>query len=425
MVRLNNQRSEYKINNSIIKRHACTMHIQSKENYLMNRDRFLKEIQGKHLNFLIGAGATCGLIPTLNLKLQGKSFENLLTSNIYNEGQRRTLYFIWFELWIRKMMINEDSSSSGVLKQYERFVENLVTFLNDEGFDKPKRINIFCSNYDTSFEYIFDKLSKENRLTYFNDGSRGFFKKFISTENFNLQISHVGVSDSFRREIPTINLLKMHGSITWLPTESEIEVNNDNPNFTELCNMRDYIASKIDEFNKDFTNQDEKLLSVEEFEEQILNNESLDEIELGDKLGEIYRHLHEYIDTFYEKYKKLLIVSPSKEKFYDTVFQQHYYQLLRMLSFELEKNDAVLIVFGFSFADEHILEIVRRSIVNPKLKIYIIAFNQNAKKEIERRLGNLRGRIIDYLPTCESPDGREINGNFAYLNSLFDGRETE
>ncbi len=391
----------------------------------MNRDRFLKEIQGKHLNFLIGSGATCGLIPTLNLKLQGKTFENLLTSNIYNEGQRRTLYFIWFELWIRKMMINEDSGSSDVLKQYKRFVENLVTFLNDEGFDKPKRINIFCSNYDTSFEYTFDKLSKENRLTYFNDGSRGFFKKFISTENFNLQISHVGVSDSFRREIPTINLLKMHGSITWLPTEGEIEINNNNPNFTKLCNIRDNIASKIYSFNKNFSNQDAKLLSVEEFEDQILNNESLNEMELRVKLEKIYLHLQEYIDTFYEEYKKLLIVSPSKEKFYDTVFQQHYYQLLRMLSFELEKNDAVLIVFGFSFADEHILEIVRRSIVNPKLKIYIIAFNQNAKEEIERRLGKLGGRIIDYLPTCESPDGREINGDFAYLNSLFDGRETE
>ena len=417
LVRLNNQRSEYKINNSIIKRHACTMHTQLKENYLMNRDRFLKEIQGKHLNFLIGSGATCGLIPTLNLKLQGKTFENLLTSNIYNEGQRRTLYFIWFELWIRKMMINEDSGSSDVLKQYKRFVENLVTFLNDEGFDKPKRINIFCSNYDTSFEYTFDKLSKENRLTYFNDGSRGFFKKFISTENFNLQISHVGVSDSFRREIPTINLLKMHGSITWLPTEGEIEINNNNPNFTKLCNIRDNIASKIYSFNKNFSNQDAKLLSVEEFEDQILNNESLNEMELRVKLEKIYLHLQEYIDTFYEEYKKLLIVSPSKEKFYDRNFNN--------MPFEFEKNDAVLIVFGFSFADEHILEIVRRSIVNPKLKIYIIAFNQNAKEEIERRLGKLGGRIIDYLPTCESPDGREINGDFAYLNSLFDGRETE
>ena len=388
----------------------------------MNSDNFLKEIQGKHVNFLIGSGATCGLVPTLSLKLPGKSFEDLMTLNIYNEGQRKTLYFIWFELWIRKMMITEYDSSNNVLGQYEKFIENLVEFLNNEGFDKHKRINIFCSNYDTSFEYTFDKLSKKNRLTYFNDGGRGFFKKFISTENFNLQISHVGVSDSFRREIPTINLLKVHGSITWLSTEGEIEVNHNNPNFEELRIMSDNIQQKIENINNVVTNLDEKLLSAEEFENQILNNESLSEIELGDKLEKIYLNLQYEIDTFYEKYKKLLIVSPSKEKFYDTVFQQHYYQLLRMLSFELEKDDSVLIVFGFSFADEHILEIVRRSIVNPKLKIYVIAFNQNAKQEIENRLGSSGEKIIEYLPSSESPDGSEINGNFAYLNSLFDGR---
>lgn len=42
----------------------------------MNSDNFLKEIQGKHVNFLIGSGATYGLVPTLSLKLPGKSFED-------------------------------------------------------------------------------------------------------------------------------------------------------------------------------------------------------------------------------------------------------------------------------------------------------------------------------------------------------------
>ena len=93
-----------------------------------------------------------------------------------------------------------------------------------------------------------------------------------------------------------------------------------------------------------------------------------------------------------------------------------------MLSFELEKPDSVLIVFGFSFADEHILEIVRRSIVNPKLKIYVVAYNEVAKKQIEKKLGNLGGNITEYLPSSSSPDGNEVQGNFSYLNSLFDGK---
>ena len=52
-------------------------------------------------------------------------------------------------------------------------------------------------------------------MIYFNDGSRGFLNRYISTENFNLNISHSAMSDNFQRSIPTINLLKIHGSITW------------------------------------------------------------------------------------------------------------------------------------------------------------------------------------------------------------------
>ena len=83
-------------------------------------------------------------------------------------------------------------------------------------------------------------------------------------------------------------------------------------------------------------------------------------------MAAIYKVASEKVESFYNLYKNFPVVNPTKEKFSDTVFQQHYYQLLRMLSFELEKQDSVLVVFGFSFADEHILEIVRRSIVNPK-----------------------------------------------------------
>ena len=138
----------------------------------------------------------------------------------------------------------------------------------------------------------------------------------------------------------------------------------------------------------------------------------------------IYKEASKEVKSFYKLYKDFPVVNPTKDKFSDTVFQQHYYQLLRMLSFELEKQDSVLVVFGFSFADEHILEIVRRSIVNPKLKIYVIAFNKDAKAQIESKLGNLGGNTIEYLPFSSSPDGKEIQGNFSYLNSLFDGKRS-
>lgn len=388
----------------------------------MNSDQFLKDIQGKNVNFLIGSGASFGVVPTLWVKSIEKSFEELLTSKNYDENQRKVLYFIWFELWIRKTKILDFDESNEVHNQYKRFVQNLIDFLNNEGFDKPKRINIFTSNYDTLFEMIFDKLSKENRLTYFNDGSRGFFKKFISTENYHLKISHSGMSDSFQREIPSINLLKIHGSVTWSNANNEIEVNLENKTFKELCDLSDIIRNLITEFNdNNLFSEEEDLLDPKKYEETILFGD-LTEEKLCEELSRIFEKFSKEVEAFYGLYKTFPVVNPTKEKFSDTVFQQHYYQLLRMLSFELEKPDSVLIVFGFSFADEHILEIVRRSIVNPKLKIYVVAYNEVAKKQIEKKLGNLGGNITEYLPSSSSPDGNEVQGNFSYLNSLFDGK---
>ena len=373
----------------------------------MNSDQFLKDVQGKNVNFLIGSGASFGVIPTLWIKSLNKSFEELLTSNDYDKKQKKVLFFIWFDLWIRKTKILEFDSEDETHIQYERFVNNLINFLNNEGFDKPKRINIFTSNYDTLFEMIFDKVSKDNRLTYFNDGGRGFFKKYISTENYHLKVSHSGMSDSFQREIPTINLLKIHGSVTWSNNHGLIEVSLENKIFEKLSELSNEIIEDIHLFNA-FT--DDKLIEPSEYEDAILNKQ-LNEENLKQELTTIYAECTDKIDSFFEYYETLPVVNPTKQKFKDTVFQQHYYQLLRMLSFELEKPDSVLIFFGFSFADEHILEIVRRSIVNPKLKIYVIAFDNNAKSDIEKRLGNLGGNIIEYLPSKKMPDGSEIKGN--------------
>ena len=384
----------------------------------MESDQFLKDIQGKNVNFLIGAGASFGVVPTLWVKSLNKSFEDLLTSKDFNENQKKVLYFIWFELWIRKTKINDFDLKNETHNQYNRFIKNLINYLNNEGFDRPKRLNIFTSNYDTLFEMTFDSLSEENRLTYFNDGSRGFFKKYISTENYHLKISHSGMSDSFQREIPTINLLKIHGSVSWSNVNDKIEVSLENEVFTELCDLSDKIKEAIKE---EIDNSGEEFLDPSKYEESILYG-TLDELRFSRELTTIFDKFSGQINSFYEKYRNFPVVNPTKEKFSDTVCQQHYYQLLRMLSFELEKQDSVLVVFGFSFADEHILEIVRRSIVNPKLKIYVIAYNKGAKEQIKNKLGDLGGNIIEYLPSTVSPDGNEVLGNFNYLNSLFDGK---
>ena len=200
----------------------------------LSSDQFLKDIQGKNLNFLIGAGASAGLVDTLNLSELGESFEDLYSDKELTAKQRAALDLIWFKSWIQDTLITKekinniptnDIEGKKVFQNYKRFISNLGDFLDREGYDKPKRANIFTTNYDSLFELAFDEVSQDQRMIYFNDGSRGFLNRYISTENFNLNISHSAMSDNFQRSIPTINLLKIHGSITW-DLEEDKESNN-------------------------------------------------------------------------------------------------------------------------------------------------------------------------------------------------------
>lgn len=383
-------------------------------------NNFLDEIHGQNVNFLIGSGASAGVIPTLWIDSIGKSFEELFTSSEYSSEQRKCLYYIWFHLWIKKTQILEiEDEHQEVFKKYDEFVLRLINILNNEGFDKPKRTNIFTTNYDTFFEKAFDKHASENRLTFFNDGSRGFIKKYISAENFYMNASHSGITDGFQRNIPTINLVKIHGSVTWQKEGELVAVNLENTMFKELKDKANEIDLKIGSLTETEESEEnfKKFMHSDKLEDSILKN-GLDESNFQEKIDMLHDMFGKEIDDFYNCYQNFPIVNPTKQKFSDTVFDQHYYQMLRMLSFELEKKNSILIVFGFSFADEHILEIVRRSFVNPYLQVYVIAYSKESKIKIGKKLGN--EARIKFLPDFGSLelDGSVLHGNFEFLNSL-------
>lgn len=391
---------------------------------------FLDEVNGKNISFLIGSGASAGIIPTLWIESFSKSFEELLTSREYNDNQKIVLYYLWFNLWIKKTRTLEIADQpKEVFKNYERFISNLIILSNNEGFDKPKRINIFTTNYDTLFELSFDKLASQNRLTFFNDGSRGFLKKYVSSENFYVTATHSGISDGFQRSIPSINLIKLHGSVTWKKNNEKIEMSLENEIFEDLIEKAEAInkiilnkKENVDPFwDSSDLNDAIDFFDTENIVQSIFDS-TLTEDTLKEYIDQIYSITEDELKDFKKSYDLLPIVSPTKQKFSETVFEQHYYQMLRMLSFELEKKNSILIVFGFSFADEHILEIVRRSMVNPFLKIYVIAYNQKSKETIENALG--KGTQIEFMPNFEEEaDGSVINGNFDFLNNLLGGEK--
>ncbi|EPP5680903.1 hypothetical protein ACUT7C_001890 [Vibrio cholerae] len=92
--------------------------------------------------------------------------------------------------------------------------------------------------------------------------------------------------------------------------------------------------------------------------------------------------------AFWDSYDKLPIVNPTKWKFHETVFEEHYYQMLRLLSYRLEEQNSILISFAFSFADEHIRNLIKRSLSNHKLQVFVCCFND---KEHETMYGYFSG----------------------------------
>lgn len=158
-----------------------------------------------------------------------------------------------------------------------------------------------------------------------------------------------------------LNLIKAHGSISWKKEHSNISVEYPHHHIQE-----------IDSLLSDANNLSVIKELKDKWPDELLHDFSEDTFHFSEK--QIV-----FLDKFIKEYNKIAIVNPTKKKFEETVFQQHYYQCLRLLSYELEKPQTVLICFGFSFADEHIREIIKRSLSNKQLIIYIFCFSTKTK----------------------------------------------
>lgn len=379
----------------------------------MDSDTFDKSIRGKSINFLIGSGASVGIYPTLSFGKALPSFEEVLINPILSDESKSILYIYYFVHWILPMskigdQFYEEYKDSPTYHNYSRFINAMYAFLQNESNELPKRINIFTTNYDLLFEHAFDEFLVHNPLIYFNDGSRGVFRRYISNANYYLNVSHSGYNDNYRREVPTINLFKMHGSISWEYEDNTILVQENNSLILELKRLEENLCAKHTE--------------IETIIDKSKSESSCD----------FARRLNSYacqeafdrslVSSFMKAYRNLPIINPNKYKFYKTVSEQAYYQMIRSFSYELEKQQSVLIVFGFSFADEHITEIFQRSLLNPELQVFIVCYSKNEQIRLQKKFEGYRN--IMFLPDFENDsDNKDIKGDFNYLLSLF-GFET-
>ena len=303
----------------------------------------LNDVYDKNLNFLIGSGASFGLFPTLGLKIQD---ENEVRYSIESLGKKlekdnksyTALFMYYYTKCIAPIIRFDPNDIQGVeemevFENYKKLIRNLLSLIGRKK-NLEKRCNVFTTNYDGCLAFAADDLLENDHLEFrINDGGQGFRTRYVQARNFDSFQCNSGVFDRHLTDIPQLNLVNIHGSIYWKSVGEHIIIDYSNPN------------KEIQLRNFSFENPGHLL--QEFFETLEINGADFDDL----NNVELTRSQRE---NFWKQYETLPIVNPTKWKFHETVFEEHYYQMLRLMSYELEKPNSLLITFGFSFADEHI-----------------------------------------------------------------------
>lgn len=345
---------------------------------------------GCRVNFLLGAGFSANILGLLNnQEILFETVRQYKAAKKEIEGKLVVLKaYLYWEFFLncifpisQKVLMYEPA-----MQPYQEFGDILYRIFSEKSNPAlDRQFNIFTTNYDPIIELIFD-----NSLCICNDGFEGRIYPRFSTDNFSKSYYRQAVFSNRKTEIPSVNLVKMHGSVTWSKDiiDGGIE-------------YQDYRTS-IGNFHKKHSTL---------FDDEILQNikselTATDAAEAKEQLSRVLNGstLNAAIED-YEKYKMMLfsyesnflIVNPTKEKFSDTLMNKNYYELLRIFSNELEKENTLLVVNGFSFNDEHLRDLIKRSMLNPSLKILIFCYEENNLAGYEGFLSDAKNNNITYL----------------------------
>jgi len=282
-----------------------------------------RSFQSGHVNFLVGSGASVPAISAAGTIEE--EIADLFTAGEDVEARTKMYGFLsGIQEPMNKLIEDgENDNNAETLGRYKEYLGIVEMILSERWTNLlPKQATIFTTNYDlfiekASLNYPALKLndgfsrapSFDNRIEY---SSHTFFNTTYNTGNLY----------NYRVEIPCINLIKLHGSLSWMKDEDDIVFR---------------IATKA-------------LLPAAGTPEQI----------------------QEFIEGY-------AVVLPQTTKFRTTLMDRTYYELLRIYANELDRENTLLVAFGFSFGDDHILGITKRALKNPTLKLVVFAFDEAAK----------------------------------------------
>ncbi len=338
-------------------------------------DRIRYILESSHINFLIGSGASKDYLDTLS------NIEKLLNAieekpefkeKLFIESSVKYAYFKGcirgsLGFFNKKIAAEKNKDFEETKENYWKFILALNTILlRRKSSIIGKQINLFTTNMD-----LFLDCALESNNIEFNDGFSGRIKPKFSTSNFKKSIFQNSPHYDNQSELPTFNLYKLHGSVNWKIDKQDNSIIYDN-NLETLININDIEIDSED---------------VLDFKD----NESLEDLIKKSK----DKTCNKQLDAFLSAYNALVMVNPTKDKHRLTIIDYNFYEQLRMYSNALEKENSVLFVTGFSFADDHIREITQRVAKgNPTLMIYVFCLDDAEKTKIEKCFSDKYHNVI-------------------------------
>ena len=331
-------------------------------------------IQSANINFMFGSGLSRPFLAVLG------NIEKWLTE--LNEERQKNpddVKYTIVEASILKlyfegvMLPNVDPAGPDYVAtkaEYQRFLLTWNELINKRSNRLVgKQVNLFTTNVDILMERAAMGFGIE-----LNDGFQGSIEQVFDAGNFQKTVSKTSLHFQNVSDIPVLNLMKIHGSINW--REEDDTIKNDIGLSTvsavkkalETINAANFITTT--KVNSATGEVEDKTLAemVSEAEGKHMANANV-------------------FKPFLDEYHKLVMINPTKRKFKESVIDHHFYELMRQYSNNLEKENTLLLVSGFSFADEHIADITLRAAnTNPTLHIVVFAFNDAEGATIKANL---------------------------------------
>ena len=403
----------------------------------MTLDKLKNIIQSSHINFLFGAGLSLPYLKALG------NIETWLTecATIENESARKitedNLKITYVEGVMKPCldaisMYKKPEELEGVEAAYRDFLRIWNHIISRRGSTLlSKQVNIFTTNIDPLLEGVAEDLGIE-----FNNGFKGVMRPVFREEAFSTIVSKVSPLYQRTSELPTFNYLKMHGSVNWRHKENSAEIFYDGsldvlkkvvdcikeyPDQFQVIKRLQYELDKENEGKDDAQKRelqfDDLVNAVEDAvgkSQSVPVEESLVEEEIPTESLSIDSASSELMQSFREAYDELVMINPRKAKFRETVLDLHFYELMRLYANALEKPTTCLFAMGFSFADEHIAQITRRAVAsNPTLLVIVFAYDDTAKKAIDKCIGESKNNNIIILSPEEFKAAQDEEGKKA------------